>query len=188
MQLAQTLLYSAYQFSLFCNNLFSNPTLFSLLRQLGIGACGTARRNITKPVFGNLDFWKAAWGTLQSKIVNIYPENLRDGKVLVLVWQDSNKVGFCSTIHDGTEWIIKARKCPRGSSTFASITQQPFLKFPLDLFPSCKQLYEFTRLLPIPCQTDDYNQFIGGVDISNQLRTKFSTQLRGVKTWRPLFY
>ncbi len=188
LQLAQTLPYSAYQFSLFCDNLFSNPMLFSLLRQLGIGACGTARRNVTKLVFGNLDSWKVAWGTLHSKIVNVYPENLRNGKVLVSVWQDSNKVGFCSTIHDGTEWIIKARKCPRGSSTSASITRQPFLKFPLDLFPGCKQLHEFTRLLPIPCQTNDYNQFMGGVDISDQLRTKFSSQLRGVKTWRPLFY
>ena len=35
---------------------------------------------------------------------------------------------------------------------------------------------------------DDYNHFIGGVDIANQLRAQFSTQLRGVKRWRPLFY
>ena len=41
-QLMKTLPYSAYQFTLFCDNLFGNPKLFSLLRSLGIGACGTA--------------------------------------------------------------------------------------------------------------------------------------------------
>ena len=44
LKLIQTLLYTAYQFTLFCDNLFSTPKLFSLLRSLGIGACGTAQR------------------------------------------------------------------------------------------------------------------------------------------------
>lgn len=55
LQLAKTLPYQSYQFSLFCNNLFGNPRLFSLLRQLGIGACSTVCKHVTKPVFGNLD-------------------------------------------------------------------------------------------------------------------------------------
>ena len=90
----KTLPYDAYEFTLFCDNLFGNPKLFSLLRSLGIGACGTARRQVTKPVFGNIDEWNAAWGTLRSKEVPT---------TLVSIWQDSNKVGFCTTIHDGTE-------------------------------------------------------------------------------------
>ena len=36
--------------------------------------------------------------------------------------------------------------------------------------------------------TDDYNHYIGGVDIADQLRAGFSTQQRGVKPWRALFY
>jgi hypothetical protein len=59
---------------LFCNNLFGNPRLFSLLQDLGIGACGTARRQVTNPVFGNIDKWKAAWGDLCSKVVTAFPE------------------------------------------------------------------------------------------------------------------
>ena len=51
-----------------------------------------------------------------------------------------------------------------------------------------KELYEHTRLLPIPRVIDDYNYFMGGVDIADQLRAGFSTQQRGVKPWRPLFY
>jgi hypothetical protein len=38
----KTLPYRAHQFTLFCDNLFGDPKLFSLLRSLGIGACGTA--------------------------------------------------------------------------------------------------------------------------------------------------
>jgi hypothetical protein len=124
LQLAKTLPYQAYEFSLFCDNLFGNPKLFSLLRQLGIGACGTARKQVTKPVFGCLDNWKVPWGTLHSKVVDAFLqlENSANGKVLISIWQDSNKVGFCSTIHDGTEWVVRNRKRPKGSSTSASIT------------------------------------------------------------------
>ena len=59
-QLARTLLYTAYQFTLFYNNLFGNPRLFSLLQQLGISACGTAWKNVTVPIFGSLDAWIVA--------------------------------------------------------------------------------------------------------------------------------
>jgi len=52
----------------------------------------------------------------------------------------------------------------------------------------CKEPYEHTRLLPIPGAIDDYNHYMGGVDIADQLRAGFSTQQRGVKPWRPLFY
>ena len=52
----------------------------------------------------------------------------------------------------------------------------------------CKEPYEHTRELPIPMAINDYNQFMGGVDIADQLRTGFSTQQWGVKPWRPLFY
>src|SRR5271165_1504072 len=62
LQLIKTLPYEDYQFTLFCDNLFGNPQLFSLLRTLRIGACSTARRTVTKPVFGNIDNWNAEWG------------------------------------------------------------------------------------------------------------------------------
>jgi len=52
----------------------------------------------------------------------------------------------------------------------------------------CKEPHEHTCLLPIPGAINDYNHYIGGVDIADQLRAGFSTQQRGVKPWRPLFY
>jgi hypothetical protein len=102
------------------------------------------------------------------------------------VWQDSNKVGYCTTIHDGREWVVRNRKRLKGTSTSAAITKQPFYMFSP---PSrCKEPYEHTRLLPIPSAIDNYNHHMGGVDIADQLRAGFSTQQRGVKPWRPLFY
>jgi hypothetical protein len=102
------------------------------------------------------------------------------------IWQDSNKVGFCSTIHDGIEWIVQKRKKPKSTSTSVTITKQPFATF--NSSSRYKESYEHTRLLPIPGMTDDYNHYMGGVDIANQLRTGFSTQQRGVKPWMALFY
>jgi hypothetical protein len=52
----------------------------------------------------------------------------------------------------------------------------------------CKEPYEHTRLLPILGAIDDYNYYMGGVDIADQLREGFLTQQRGVKHWTPLFY
>jgi hypothetical protein len=82
--------------------------------------------------------------------------------------------------------IVQNRKRPKGILTLAAITKEPFYMF--DPSATCKEPYKHTRDLPIPIAIDDYNRFIGGVDNANQLRTGYSTQQRGVKPWRPLFY
>ena len=104
-------------------------------------------------------------------IVNAFPDQelqaliLNNRNILVSVWQDSNKVGYCTTIHDRTEWPVKNQKRPKGTSTSAAITKQPFYIFSPPL--GCKELYKYTRLLPIPGAIDDYNHYIGRVDIAN---------------------
>jgi len=39
----------------------------------------------------------------------------------------------------------------------------------------CKELYEHKRTLPIPSAIDDYNRYIGRVDIADQLQASFFT-------------
>ena len=69
-------------------------------------------------MFGNIDNWKAAWGTLRSIVVSAFSdEDELDAPTLVSVWQDSNKVGFCNTAHNGTEWVVRNRKRPKETST-----------------------------------------------------------------------
>src|SRR5450432_1314854 len=46
----------------------------------------------------------------------------RDKNILISLWQDSNKVGFYTTIYNGTEWVVRNRKRPKGISTSATIT------------------------------------------------------------------
>jgi hypothetical protein len=45
----------------------------------------------------------------------------------------------------------------------------------------CKELYEHTYLLPIPGAIDNYNHYMGRVDIADQLQAGFSTQQQGFK-------
>ena len=59
LQLMKTLPFKEYEFTLFCDNLFSNLQLFGILRSLGIDIYRTARKYITKPVFDNIDNWNA---------------------------------------------------------------------------------------------------------------------------------
>jgi hypothetical protein len=56
--LAKTLPYTAYEFNIFIDNLFTNLKLFSQLRKLGIGACGTARNNVVNLAFTDYEAWK----------------------------------------------------------------------------------------------------------------------------------
>ena len=93
-QLAKTLPISC-QYVIYMNNFFTNLKLFEHLKELRIGACGTAkngsgfpkellllRENLTK---------KSHWGTTAYTTVN--------DSVFCLAWQDNNTVQLMSTVH-----------------------------------------------------------------------------------------
>ncbi|RPB00575.1 hypothetical protein L873DRAFT_1680099, partial [Choiromyces venosus 120613-1] len=42
--------------------------------------------------------------------------------------------------------------------------------------------------LSVPALTADYNDKMGGVDIADQCRTYYATQLRVARNWMPLFF
>jgi hypothetical protein len=85
-------------------------------------------------------------------------------------------VKLATTIHIGKEWTCRDCKKPRDSSTSAAITKAPFEEFPTSIIYKhcskagrlCKE-YVHHCLLPIPAMVDDYNHFINGVDIADQL-------------------
>jgi hypothetical protein len=86
------------------------------------------------------------------------------------------------------------RKKTKDSSSSAAITKAPFEVFPAieALKPTQtgrkKQEYVHVRPLPIPKMVDDYNYFMNGVDIADQLQARFTTEQQTSQTWMPLFY
>src|SRR5438045_5285703 len=54
-----------------------------------------------------------------------------------------------------------------------------------------QQLYgpnEFVKPLSIPTCIYDYNQFMGGIDIADQYRSYYTTQLIAQRNWLPIFF
>jgi hypothetical protein len=108
---------------------------------------------------------------------------------LILVWQNSAVVRFLTTIHTGKEWVVRERKKPKASLSNPVITRALFKAFPstdkhlIAARRSCRgKEYVHRRLLPIPGMVDDYNYFMNGVDIADQLRAKFTVHQRTHRT------
>jgi hypothetical protein len=57
------------------------------------------------------------------------------------------------------------RKKPKDTSTLAAITKQPFCTFSTLL--DRKEEFKHTRLLPILVAINEYNHFMGRVDIAD---------------------
>ncbi|CAG8759333.1 13744_t:CDS:2, partial [Acaulospora morrowiae] len=123
-------------------------------------ACGTVRTNSAK-FPKELKVGKTLsldWNTLSGKVIN---------DVLVTLWIDNGPVTMLTTIHkiNGDEWkVICNRRRPRETSSNANMVYQVFGN------ASRKEL-------AIPKIIDDYNHYMGGVDIADQLRGYYNCQL-----------
>jgi hypothetical protein len=80
-----------------------------------------------------------------------------------------------STVHNGKETVITARRRPAATSSGARQIQKIFGN-------------DVVKKLPILDFIDKYNHYMGGVDIADQLRSYFTTQRVHCKTWKPLFH
>lgn len=156
-------------FNIYMDNYFSSIKLFNYLREKKIGACGTVRKNSANfPQILKVDK-KLEWDTLSGVVVN---------DVLAILWMDNGPVTMLSTIHqiNGNEnRIERMRRRPRETSTNAAKVRA--------VFGNASK-----KSLPIPIVIDDYNHFMGGVDIADQLRGYYNTQLPVRRTWMPLFF
>ncbi len=98
--------------------------------------------------------------------------------VLCLAWQDNNIVLGLSNIHTvdkADDFRERARKRPGKTSTNGRIVRKVFGD-------------EYTKDLLIPCFIDDYNQYMGGVNLANQFREVYETHKPTFRNWWPLFY
>lgn len=156
-------------FNIYMDNYFSSIGLFNFLREKKIGACGTVRTNSSKfPKVLKTDK-KLEWDTLSGVVVD---------DVLSILWMDNGPVTMLSTIHEITgpeNRIDKERRRPRVTSTNATKVRQVFGD-------------AVKKILPIPKIIDDYNNYMGGVDVADQLRGYYATQLTARRTWVPMFF
>ena len=171
-QLLQVLPYQSHQFNIFMDNYFTNIALFQVLHGLNIGACGTARQN--KNAFPP-DLHNAYPGLPWNHICGALVGSPRH-PVLALQWEDSGSVHFLTTIHKMTDYVNRERKKPRSTSTNAATTRRAFA-------PGQER-----QVFPIPTIVDDYNNNMNGVDIADQLRSSYPTQLKALRNWLPLFF
>ena len=102
---------------------------------------------------------------------------VKDG-VLAIVWQDTNLVQFLTTAHDGVakRWVSRKRPSANNKSVW---------------YRNMVQSIWGDRFVTDVCQPTfavDYNNFMGGVDIHDQLRCYHPTQLTVLRNWMPLFF
>ena len=194
LQMLVKLPYQSYFFTVYMDNYFSNIRLFARLLDHGIGACGTVLtsskdfpdiQNISKDKAVGLLEWNFATGVVVHEIRDT-PKNAKAEQpsqwgippVMVFLWQDNSTVHLLSTVHnlDSSAWVEKMRWKPRETSTNAAAARRPFGE------------NQHRKLLPISKIDDDYNQYMGSVDIADQLRSYFSTQRVARRNWQPFFY
>jgi len=111
------------------------------------------------------------------------PDHFRSGDandgVATLLWMDNSPVTMMSTIHplSGEDsLVLRMRKHPGNKSTNASGANSTFL-------PG-----ERWKELDIPDIVDAYNQHKVGMEVADQYRTYFDTQLICRRNRYPFFY
>ena len=157
-QLLQKLPPEPGRYTVYLDNYFTSINLFKRLRDEGIGACGTTRPSSSIQFHPTLAVLKEStltreWNSLYTDIQN---------QVLCVAWQDNNTVAALSTVHtvhkdtDWVEpdWVERLRKRPSKTSTNANTARKPFGE-------------AATAKLKIPRIIDNYNHYIGTVDIAN---------------------
>jgi len=88
---------------------------------------------------------------------------------------DNAPVTILSTVHDFESQQERLRKQQGKKSTNAKKAQEAF-----------GNLQEKEMMIPL-C-IDDYNHNMGGVDIADQMRSYYDTQLTSFRTWWPMLF
>ena len=152
------------------DNYFPSQALLIKLRELGMWTCGTARVNTSA-------FPPALHDERRNIPCNEVSGGPADaaGKVLALQWQDNSAVHFLTTIHTLEERVISERKKPRISSSNGPAIRRAFGS------------QEWLNV-PIPVIINDYNCYKVGVDVADQYRSYYFTQLKCLRNWPPIFF
>ena len=143
---------------MFTDKIFPMPNLFTKLRFMGVGACGTSQvqqsrypdyRLSPQLMPWNFEFGGQVTGT------NV--------TVLTTEWQDNSQVHKLTTVHNLHNRVMRNRKCPRLTSRNGLLIR-PVLGD------------QHTMPAPFPYMIYDYNLDKGGVVVADHYRCYFFTQ------------
>jgi hypothetical protein len=159
--------------TIYMDNYFTSVPLFEELRSCEFGAVGTTRPHPEFPPemkeLKDRFSKKLEWNTLLAKVVR---------NTLCLAWQDNNIVLALTNIHTvgkAKDWTKCVRKRPPKTSTNGALVYKAFGG-------------QAKKELLIPSFINDYNHFMGGVDLANQFREAYELHRTTLRTWWPLFY
>ncbi|XP_060788789.1 piggyBac transposable element-derived protein 4-like [Neoarius graeffei] len=88
---------------------------------------------------------------------------IRDGPVVCVKWMDTQEVSVCSTIHAAYTGDVVQRRVKSRKGVWS------------------------TQSVPCPKPVVEYNKYMGGVDLSDQLIQYFTAQHKTVKWYKKLF-
>lgn len=173
LHLAKQLPYTSHAFNIFTDNYYTTLDLLSNLRAVGIGGCGTTRRDRT----GYPEELKIP-ANAETKVEYHFTSGAvnRERGVGTLLWFDNAPVSIMTTIHilAGRRGIVDIiRTKPTRSNPTAA----------REHFGATPQL-----VLPIPTCVVDYNKNKVGVDVADQYWCYYSTQLITFRNWFPIFF
>lgn len=182
-------LYPPGKHVIWLDNLFCSVKLFKRLRDLGIGAAGTVQTIKTQreeegEEEGNIVEEKEGKKTRKKKVSaekfsllltdlklvhtaqipwgTLYGELSKGRTVMEFAWADAQVVLFMSTVHDGQSYVLRRRKRPAKTSTNAAQKRKPFGN-------------NAVKEMDIPEFIDQYNLYMCGVDVADQLRSYYTT-------------
>jgi hypothetical protein len=156
----------------YLDNIYTTvPWLGRLRHNWRIGACGTSSPSSAEfppeLKIPKQDVGKYKYHALKVLAVK---DSLFGQLVGAHLWFDSAPVTILSTVHDIESQQERLRKRTGKNSTNAKKAREAF-----------GNLQENEMMIPL-C-IDDYNHNMGGVDIADQMRSYYDTQLTSFRTW-----
>lgn len=150
------------------DNYFTLPKVISKLHQLGIGVVGTSR-------------FKQNWPPVELKNINgddaqfnEFHWMVHENETLIARWKD-NGMFFCvSTVHSVGNQVKRNRKHPRSTNKNKKHVKKVWGD-------------NGTVEVFIPTLIDDYNHWMGGVDLSDQRIAYYHPDMRCYRNWIPMF-
>ena len=155
-------------FCLAMDNYFSLPRAIKKLRDIGVGVVGTAR-------------FRKGWPPECLRKIDASKVNFNDfyyctdeHGTLVGRWMDNGLVFCVSTLHKVGNKIRRLRRRPRLTEKNKNHVREIWGK-------------EGTKEIEIPTIIDDYNHWMGGVDLADQRIAYYQPDMRCRRNWIPMF-